>query len=185
MKALFSFQNFVTSFSVIAVMALNTAVPYAQGVSDQHLASAKKVIDSIHATDRYDDFLPMIARDLKNELTGKDPNLSATISKIVDKQILALIKRRSDLEKEIVRVFAKHFSREELDAIAVFYNSDIGKKFLTKMPDIARDSDGVFDTWSSVLMQELVRNVTKEMSDVFNAARSPAPNRSSKPKTSK
>ncbi|EJF87245.1 hypothetical protein MCY_00369 [Bartonella rattimassiliensis 15908] len=147
---------------------MNIEMVSAQGVSDQHLDSARKAIRAIRATDQFDSFLPSASHDFKNELISDDPNLATAISDIVDKQALSLVKRRSDLEREIAHVYAKYFTQKELDAITAFYNSDTGKKFLTEVPNIARDSYSVFDVWRSALMQDLVENVKKEMSETLN-----------------
>ncbi|WP_336279171.1 DUF2059 domain-containing protein [Bartonella sp. CB175] len=168
MKTIFSFQRFVACFGAVAVLVVNIGMVYAHDVSDKHLNSAKKAISAIHATDQFDSFLPTAARDLKNELIGDDPNLATAISEIVDKQALALAKRRANLEREIAQVYAKYFTQEELDAITAFYSSDTGKKFLVEVPNIARDAYSTFDIWRSVIMQDLIKNVKKEMSEVLN-----------------
>ncbi|WP_332066199.1 DUF2059 domain-containing protein [Bartonella sp. CB189] len=168
MKTIFSFQRFVACFSAVAFSVVNVGMVFAHDVSEKHLNAAKKAISAIHATDQFDSFLPAAARDLKNELIGDDPNLATDISKIVDKQALALAKRRSSLEKEVAHVYAKYFTQEELDKITAFYTSDTGKKFLLEVPNIARDAYSTFDVWRSVIMQDLVNNVKKEMSETLN-----------------
>ncbi|WP_208438112.1 DUF2059 domain-containing protein [Bartonella taylorii] len=178
MKTIFSFQRFVAYCGVAAVFVVNIGMAYAQGVSEQHLDSARKAISAIRATDQFDSFLPNAAHDFKNELISDDPNLATSISDIVDKQALALAKRRSDLEKEIAHVYAKYFTQEELDAITAFYSSDTGKKFLTEVPNIARDAYSTFDTWRSALMQDLIKNVKKEMSETLHLNNSATPMKS-------
>ncbi|WP_455466701.1 DUF2059 domain-containing protein [Bartonella sp. B39] len=178
MKTIFSFQRFVVYLSAVAVFVVNVGMVYAQGVSDQHLDSARKAISAIHATDQFDNFLPNAAHDLKNELISDDPNLATAISEIVDKQALALAKRRSDLEKEIAHVYARYFTQKELDEITAFYSSDTGKKFLTEVPNIARDAYSTFDAWRSALMQDLIKNVRKEMSEALNLNNSITPMKS-------
>ncbi|ABM44599.1 hypothetical protein X471_00414 [Bartonella bacilliformis str. Heidi Mejia] len=175
MKNIFSLQHFVTSFGAIAILVVNIGLVHARDVSDQHLDAAKKMIKAVHATDQFDSFLPIAARDLKNELIGNDPHLATTISDIVDKQALALAKRRADLEKEIAHVYVKHFSQEELDKITIFYNSDAGKKFLKEVPSIARDSYAVFDMWRSSIVKDLMKNVEGEMSKTLNLDKSATP----------
>ncbi|WP_455477472.1 DUF2059 domain-containing protein [Bartonella sp. B41] len=179
MEKIFSLQRCTAWLSIIFVLIMNIGIINAQGVGDKHLTSAKKSIKALRATDQFDNFLPTAARDLKNELTGDDPNLASAISEIVDKQALALAKRRSDLEKEIAHVYAKYFTREELDAIAAFYSSDTGKKFLTEAPNIARDSYSIFETWRSSIMQDLVKNVKNDMSETLRLGKSSSPSESS------
>ncbi|PIT68785.1 DUF2059 domain-containing protein [Bartonella tribocorum] len=178
MRIIFSFQRLFVCFGIIAIFFVNIGMVHAQGVSDQHLDSARKAIKAIHATDQFDSFLPNAVQDFKNQLISDDPNLATDISNIVDKHALALIKRRSDLEKEIAHVYAKYFTQKELDAITTFYNSDTGKKFLTEVPNIARDSYSAFDVWRSALMQDLVENVKKEVSETLDLNNSTMPTKS-------
>ncbi|MCZ2204185.1 DUF2059 domain-containing protein [Bartonella sp. A05] len=175
MRGIFSFQKFVILLGSVAVLVVHIGMAHAQDVSDQHLEAAKRVIDAIHATDQFDNFLPMVARDLKNELTGDDPNLAADIAEIVDKQVLAFTKRRSGLEKEVARVYAEHFSQTELETITIFYSSDVGKKFLKEVPSVARDVYSVFDVWKSAVMQDLMKNIEKEMSKTLKLNKSATP----------
>ncbi|WP_208436067.1 DUF2059 domain-containing protein [Bartonella phoceensis] len=185
MKKKFSFRRFVICFGAVTILAVNVGMVHAQGVSDQHLDSARKAVRAIRATDQFDSFLPNTARDIKDELIGDDPNLATAISDIVDKQALALAKRRSDLEKDIAHVYAKYFTQKELDTITAFYNSDTGKKFLTEVPNLARDAYSTFVSWRSALTQDLMKNVQKEMSETLNLYDSIPPTQSSSPENKK
>ncbi|MDD9329365.1 MAG: DUF2059 domain-containing protein [Bartonella sp.] len=178
MRTTVFFQQFIILLSAVAILIVNIQINYAQDVSDKHLASAKKVISAIRATDQFDSFLPMAARDIKEKLISNDPNLEKNISAIVDKEALTLATRRADLEKEVAYVYAKHFSQEELDKISAFYSSDVGKKFLMTVPDVARDAYSVFDAWCSTIIQDLIKNVEKEMSQTINLNNSITPMKS-------
>ncbi|MCL6229628.1 DUF2059 domain-containing protein [Bartonella bilalgolemii] len=183
MRIIVFFQKFIISLSAVAILTVNIGITYAQDMSEKHLNSAQNVINAIRATDQFDSFLPMAARDIKEKLISTDPNLEKNIATIVDKQALALAKRRADLEKEVAHVYAKHFSEEELDKISAFYSSDVGKKFLMKVPDVARDAYSVFDAWCSTIMQNLIKNVEKEMSQTLNLNNSITPMESTSSKS--
>ncbi|MCZ2328348.1 DUF2059 domain-containing protein [Bartonella sp. F02] len=185
MKTLFSFQNLIVSFSATIILVMNMGMVCAQNVSDEHLDSAKKAINAIHATDQFDSFFSLAARDLKNELINNDPNLATEISEIVDREVLVLVKRYADLEKEIALIYAKYFTREELNKITEFYNSNVGKKFLTAIPNIARDAYSAFELWRSVIEQDLVKNVEKELSKIISLNNSVSPVKMSSPISSK
>jgi|GEM_PF-892443 len=135
----------------------------AQAITDSQLAAARKVIAAIHATDQFDSFLPDTALDLKNELSQRDPNLADVISKTVDEQTMLLIPRRTDLEKEVARVYAKHFTEAELNDIAKFYNSPAGKKLLKEGPNAMAESVGAFEIWRQGVAQDLAVNVGKAL----------------------
>lgn len=184
MNTAFSIRRLAATLGTVAIFSMGIGTVYAEDVSDAHLQSAKKAIAAIHATDQFDEFLPSTARDLKDELMRKDPNLAGVISETVDEQAMALIKRRADLEKEAARAYAKHFSQEELDQITAFYSSDAGKKLLSEGPVAARDILSAYDVWRQGIAQDLSTNVGKEMAKKIGAskpAKAPAQNGAENP----
>jgi len=162
-----SFRRLVALLGMAAISGLGSA--RAQEISASHLQAARKTIAAIHATDQFDTFLPRTARELKNELMRKDPNLEKVISQTVDEQALVLVSRRADLEKEAARVYAKHFTEGELNTITEFYSSATGKKLLKEGPEAMADSVGAYDIWRQGIAQDLAANVGKALGDKLKA----------------
>ena len=153
--------------SVAAILGLGLMPSFAQSVTDGHLQAARKAISAIHATDQFDSFLPSTARELKNELMRRDPNLQQEISAVVDEQAMALVSRRADLEREAAYAYAKYFSEAELNEIAAFYSSETGKKLLAKGPEAVGETIKAFDVWRQAIAQDLAANVGKELNAKF------------------
>ena len=185
MNTAFSIRRLAATLGTVAIVSIGINFAHADDISEAHLQSAQKAIAAIHATDQFDEFLPSTARDLKDELMRKDPNLSNIISDTVDEQAMALVKRRADLEKEAARAYAKHFSQEELDQITAFYTSDTGKKLLTQGPVAVRDILSAYDVWRQGVAQDLATNVGKAMAQKIGAQKHNAPAAPNAPSTSK
>ncbi|RCL00107.1 MAG: hypothetical protein JSC189_001274 [Candidatus Tokpelaia sp. JSC189] len=160
-----SLRRFSASLGALVILSLGLGFVGAQSISNSHLQAARQVIAAINATDQFDIFLPRTARELKDGLMRKDPNLEKIISQTVDEQALALASRRADLEKEVARVYAKHFSENELNQITQFYNSPTGKKLLKEGPSAMADSIGAYDIWRQGISQDLVANVGKVLNE--------------------
>ncbi|AQT47214.1 DUF2059 domain-containing protein [Bartonella choladocola] len=187
MNTAFSIRRLAATLGTVAILGMGVNFTYADDISEAQLQSAQKAIAAIHATDQFDEFLPSTARDLKDELMRKDPNLANVISDTVDEQAMALAKRRADLEKEAARAYAKHFSQAELDQITAFYTSDTGKKLLTEGPVAVRDILSAYDVWRQGVAQDLAANVGKAMAQKLGTQKRAAPNppaaaQSAKPK---
>lgn len=187
MNTAFSIRRLAATLGTVAILGMGVNFTYADDISEAQLQSAQKAIAAIHATDQFDEFLPSTARDLKDELMRKDPNLANVISDTVDEQAMALAKRRADLEKEAARAYAKHFSQAELDQITAFYTSDTGKKLLTEGPVAVRDILSAYDVWRQGVAQDLAANVGKAMAQKLGtqkraASNPPAAAQSAKPK---
>ncbi|WP_343314137.1 DUF2059 domain-containing protein [Brucella sp. BE17] len=152
------FRRLIAPFSALVLMA-GVHAATAQEISETHLQAARQAISAINATEQFDEILPNAARALKAELIQKDPDLEALITKTVDDKAIALAARRSDLETESARAYAKAFSEDELKAIAAFYASPAGKKLLAEGPIVTREVVRAANIWQNGVARDLARNV--------------------------
>jgi len=153
----------VAAALVFAGLGWAAAPAAAQIVAPSHLQAAQRAIAAIQATNQFDSFLPDTALELKNELSQRDPNLSGLISRTVDEQAMLLVPRRADLEKEVARIYARHFTETELNEMAAFYGSSTGKKLLREGPAAMAESVGAYDIWRQGVAQDLGAGVGKAL----------------------
>lgn len=153
------FRLLIVLYNLAGFLVFCLGYAHAQKISDSHLQAARKVITAIHATDQFDIFLPRTMLELKNELMRKDPNLEKIISQTVEEQALLIVQRRTDLENEAIRIYAIYFTESELNDIAKFYSSPVGKKLLESGPKAVADSISAFDVWCQGVARDLVENV--------------------------
>ncbi len=121
-------------FAALALTVFVVPSAMAQEFTEAHLAAARAAISAINATDPFDKILPTAAERIKARLISNNLDLEDAISQTVDEQALELVSRRGDLELEAARVYAAAFTEEELNAIAQFYQTDVGKKLLQNGP---------------------------------------------------
>lgn len=161
--------------AIVAASAfLALAAPaHAQDISESHLKAAHDVIESIHATDDFDNILPQAAAALQAQLIQKNPDISQLIAKTVSEKALALASRRADLEKEAALAYAKLFSEKELNDIAAFYNSEAGKKLITDGPAATRDLFKAAQIWQNGIARDLAQQVGEALGAAA-AAKAPA-----------
>ena len=131
MSKIFGVGQVALALFVAFALGLSSAAR-AQEPSKAQLDAARAAVKALHATDDFDEILPNAAAALKHSLIQAEPNLEQQINETVDQQALKLASRRGDLEKEVATIYAKTFSKDELDAIARFYNSEPGKKLLKR-----------------------------------------------------
>jgi hypothetical protein len=62
-------------------------------------------------------------------------DMKATVSAWFNKEI-----KYDEVKPKIVEVWMKNYTEQELNDLAKFFETDAGKKFLVKMPDVMRDS---------------------------------------------
>lgn len=162
-------RRLIAPFSALVLMTSMHAA-MAQEISPSHLQAAREALGAISATEQFDEILPNAARALKAELIQKDPDLEALITKTVDDKAIALAARRSDLENESARVYAKTFSEAELKEISGFYTSAAGKKLLAEGPIVTREVVKAANIWQNGIARDLAQGVGEVLAAQARAA---------------
>ena len=68
----------------------------------------------------------------------------------------------SELKKDIVPIYAKYLTLEEVKAINTFYASPAGKKLAQSTPMITQESVLVGQTWGAKLAEKVMSELQKE-----------------------
>ncbi|MCM2292810.1 DUF2059 domain-containing protein [Allorhizobium sp. BGMRC 0089] len=151
---------------VAASLLAGTVAAQAQDVTDAQIQTARQAISALGVTNVFDNILPNLAAQLKEQLIQAYPNLEEQITKTVDEQALKLAARRGDLEREAAIVYAKAFTQDELKQIATFFNSEAGKKLLRDQPVANRELGKSADIWASGIARDLEKNTNDALSKV-------------------
>lgn len=124
---------------------------------------ARQAVAALHASDPFDKFLVIAARNLKMQFDTQAPQLSDFISKTVNNVALAMAQRRDELENAVARAYARQFSVEDLQAITRFYLSPTGKKFLARAPAATAEAFNAFQAWSEKINKDMTQEVQKAL----------------------
>ena len=152
------------AFKIAALAVAMIASPaQAQEFTDGHLAAARAALEATEATTTFDQVLLGLAGQIKEQRISFSPDKLETIDEVVNEEVLKLATRRGDLESEAARIYAKTFSEDELKAIAEFYASDTGKKFLRDAPLVARELSRAAQVWTEGVKRDLTQAVAKRL----------------------
>jgi uncharacterized protein len=154
-------MSFIGNFVRAAIIgvALTAVAPaaFAQEITASHLAVALDVVKSAKASRGFDSVLPLLAEQVENKLIRVRPDLNKEIVSAVEDAALKLSARRSDLDNDIARIWAKAFSEEELNTIAAFYKSPAGQKFADVGAQVVAESYQAVGHWSDRVGEELLQ----------------------------
>jgi hypothetical protein len=92
-----------------------------------------------------------------NFMWSKDLN---EVADIVEKQYEP---RASELVDATARIYASHFTEQELKDLLTFYQSPVGKKALVEEPKILEESMDDAGSWGDNLSQEVMASMRAEM----------------------
>jgi len=157
----------------IVTFSLSLSMVSAQEISKEHMSAARAALNAAGSTKTLDGILPRLSRRMKGQLILSEPNKEAIIVDVVDQAAIEIAPRRGDLEKEIARIYAIIFTKEELEQIASFYSSVSGKKLLKESPIILRQVNAASKTWTAGVDRDL-RGLVADKMNKMNQENAPA-----------
>jgi hypothetical protein len=146
-----------------AVMLLPVSQAAAQEFSESHLEAARIAASSSPIAEEFDQVLPLLSQRVQDRLIRLRPDLHEVITETVRKVALDLASRRDDLDNAAALVWARAFTEEELEEIAAFYTSPVGKKFKEVSAQLGADTVQVVQNWSNRVGEELLDKSREEL----------------------
>lgn len=146
-----------------ALAALATASAQQQEFSEQHLARTKQVIESLRVLNSFDQLLPKLAEQTRTLFVQNYPSLAAEIENSVNQAALSLVEKRKQLDDEVLEIWAKRFSEEEIARIADFFTSDAGQSFARQSGELLQESAVAAKRWGDQRSVEIVDLVREDL----------------------
>lgn len=85
------------------------------------------------------------------------------IRKVVLQEILTFldeqIKQSHGMREQLIPIYTRYYNAAEIRQLITFYKSDLGKKTVSVMPLIAKDSMAAGQLWATALVPELKQRV--------------------------
>jgi hypothetical protein len=94
----------------------------------------------------------MISSQILDQLRSNPsvPSRAIDVAKqVLDEEFRKAFAAPDGLMAGIVRIYAKHFTSEDVKALVAFYETDIGKKLVATMPVLMQESMDVAQQWST------------------------------------
>ena len=92
-----------------------------------------------------------VTRQMTSAISQARPDIPAEAMDIVAEETNAVISdamvAKGGFIDLIIPVYAKHFSTDELDALIAFYESPVGAKTVSVMPQITREAMQIGQAW--------------------------------------
>lgn len=146
-----------------AIVLLPVPQTVAQEFSESHLAAAREAAIHSPIAQEFDQVLPMLSQRVQDRLIRLRPDLHQVISDTVQGVALKLVARRADLDSAAALIWARAFTEEELEEIAAFYTSPVGKKFMEVSAKLGTDTVQVVQNWSNRVGEELLDKSREEL----------------------
>jgi hypothetical protein len=69
-----------------------------------------------------------------------------------------------ELIDQLVPIYDKYYSKQDLDGLIAFYESPLGQKVLSTMPQVMQESMQIGQTWGKQKAEEVIREIKEYQS---------------------
>jgi hypothetical protein len=171
-----SFRQFVTALAAAGAIAAISPQPTtaqtrpapaapaaAPASSPTALLLAKELIDLKGAAAAYDPLVNGVIQYHRNFFMQTNPNLGRDLDAVAQKLALDLAPRKAEMQQELTRIYASHFTEAELKEALAFFKTPIGKKLISEEPKALEASMKAADDWSRRFAVEVDAKFRAEM----------------------
>ena len=148
---------------VMLALAGFAGAAVAQQTNVAHFKLAREVVMASGATRAFDGVIPSILQQTMAAFVQQNPDLQKQLVESAQTIRPDFDKRREDINDIMGRIYAGRFTEAELKELLTFYNSTVGKKFITTMPGVLEESFRVTQEWAGKLSEEMVARLRAEM----------------------
>ncbi|HWA89526.1 MAG TPA: DUF2059 domain-containing protein [Rhizomicrobium sp.] len=135
-----------------------------EAATESHIAAALDLLEASHSmsnlTELVDSMLTFATVQMKHEHPDLDDADIARFKKILSD---ALVAHQDGYERAVAVVYAEHFSEADLHALADFYRSDVGKRYIAALPSMIEEFAPAGMVWGEQVAREALEKFFKTL----------------------
>jgi len=149
--------------AVAIALAVSSQAAHAQQPTPAAMLTAKEIVAVTGATALFNPTIAGVVGQAKLLFLQQDPGLSKDLNEITAKMLKDLAPRFDELVNEVTRIYAIHFTEQELKDVLAFYKSPAGRKLVVEQPKIVDASLKFAQNWANALSDEVFAKMRDEL----------------------
>jgi hypothetical protein len=146
-----------------ALLALGNVALAQPKPSAESLETAKEIIAIKGGDNLFGSLIPGMIEQGKAMFEQQNPALGKDLAIVAAKLRTDLAPRMAELNSEVAKAYASHFSEAELKEMLAFYKSPLGRKMISEEPKALQQSMAFAQEWSRKFSDEVLSNIRAEM----------------------
>jgi hypothetical protein len=144
-------------------MFAGTAPALAQEISPDQLALARKYVDLTDKVDVYGTTIANVAARTLQQILKLNPGIQQQATDVVTDVVKSYKNQRSQLMDQVARIYAQHFTQDEMQQIVNFYSSPAGQKLADQNFAINQQLQKVMSLFQVNIATEFYAKVRAEL----------------------
>jgi len=139
----------------------------AQNIDPALEADITRLMDLLNVSQNVEQLSGIMAQQIAASIRSTHPDASPRVLTIVTEAIktkfAASFGGREGLLARVVPIYAKYYTREDIQALIAFYQSDVGRKAIATMPAVFQESMTIGQQWAIETLPQIQREVEKQL----------------------
>lgn len=111
----------------------------------------------------YESVIPGVIEQAKQVFLQQNPMLQKDLDATAVALRTEYEPKKAEILTEVAKLYASHFSEQELKEVLAFYNTPVGKKMLAEEPRVIDQSMGMAQNWGNRFSEEVMAKFRDEM----------------------
>ncbi len=106
-----------------------------------------------------------IAQQMIASLKNARPDVDPKAFTIIEEEFVSIInsemKNNDGIVAELIKIYSKYYSHQDIKDLLKFYQSDLGKKLISTTPNVIQESMVVGQNWGQRILPIVQENIQK------------------------
>jgi hypothetical protein len=135
----------------------------AQTPTPAAVAAAKELVSLKGGVAMFDPLVPGVIESAKNSLVPTNPQLTKELNEVSLQLRKEFDPKRAEVLNEVAKIYAQHFTEQELKDLVAFYKTPLGKKMIAEEPIALDQSLKAAQAWATKFSDEVLTRFRAEM----------------------
>ncbi len=127
------------------------------------MAAAKELVVLKGGTAMFEPLIPGVIESAKNNFLPTNPQLAQPLNQIAAELRKEYEPKRDEILEDVAKIYAQHFTEQELKDLLAFYKTPLGKKLIAQEPIALDQSLKATQAWAVHFSDEVVQRFRVEM----------------------
>jgi uncharacterized protein len=165
-------SSFILRLALGAVLALGLV--HAPALAEQppappseptaaHIAQARQLVVATGMSRSFEITVPQILQRVATSVSQTRPELTQDLNIVLAEIKPEFEKKNDEMIETAAKIFARLMTEQEIKTADAFFESDVGRKYVSVEPAFFNDIVNAMQDWQQKLSQDIVARVREEM----------------------
>lgn len=131
----------------------------------ERMQAAHELLKVSNADTQFKTIIPAMFAQMRTAIPVNPPERRIKMDEILDQVEAEFIHRYKEVTEQMAQLYARRFTTEEMIALAEFYRTPLGAKFISAMPELASDAMQLGNSWGERVSNEAWQAIQKKIDE--------------------